>query len=206
MFLLASIVVWLYDTAKEYDYPSEYQLNINEFTFLEQPDGVTCGPTCVAMLVSTYGKETTVEEVRRFTKTDWFEWGDVRVGMTVPEYMPKGMEKLGLPAKLKYGSLSHLKYYLSKGYPPIVLLRSGKQTWHYVVFIGYDDLHVYLADPSWGKKISMDIEVFLKAWDFSGDMGSNEYDSGTDLLRNLLKWVEIHGNTYIVPSEKLEEK
>ena len=131
-----------------YPHPSFYQ--IEDFNYLLQPDGITCGPTSAAMVLNRYGKDVSIDEVKAETKTQWFKRQDEAIGMTSPEYIPIAMKHFGLPASLKRGYINRLKCYVSQGKPCVVLLRSGEILWHYVVVVGYDENSVFVADPGSG--------------------------------------------------------
>lgn len=153
---------------KQYSYPPEFK--ISDFSYLEQPDGITCGPTSTAMVLNWYDKSTTIDEVENITRTKWFDWKGQPIGMTSPDYIPVAMNELGVPVDLKRTNLDILKYHTSHNRPPIVLLRSGVRTWHYVVVIGYSEDEIVVADPGYGGQIIISVNDFMGAWNFKTDM------------------------------------
>ena len=203
---------------------------ITGFPLIEQPDQITCGPTSATMVLQCYGVWVSVDEVKNKTKTQWFKHNGKPIGMTSPEYLPVAMTHFSVKSKMTRGDLNRLKYFVSQNKPVIVLLRSGKQYWHYVVVIGYDKSNVIIADPGWGKRRVLPEEHFLGSWNFTTDMQGNPTasvcpsckgdgrwtdsqwgplsicptcdGSGNipDVLSGLLKTAEVHPHTMIVPS------
>lgn len=217
------IYFWL---PPSYEHPESYK--INNFPVLEQPDEITCGPTSCVMLLQYYGKNITINQAKKQTKTEWFEHNGEVFGMTSPEFIAITMKHFKVPAKMKRGSLKSLKYYISQNRPPIVLLRNSKEIWHYVIAIGYDKESIIIADPGWGVVRSLKTKIFLKAWDFSSDMtGSDTTDNcficggdgqvglpgqlgkcdfcegvgKIDFFRRIIELADVQGNTYTVPEE-----
>ncbi len=139
----------------------------------KQPDGITCGPTSALMVLRAYGKNVTLEQVKRASNTQWFEYHGKPIGMTSPDCLPMALSKYGVPAYLLVGNFDILRHYVSSGKPVIVLLRSGVTYWHYVVVVGYDRKDVIIADPGWGTERRMPINQFLGAWSFKMDMYGN---------------------------------
>jgi hypothetical protein len=230
VFTTIATLIWGFNFG--YDHPDSFE--IEWFEFIEQPDGITCGPTSALMLLKKYGKDVTLDDVKSQTKTEWIQYGDEPIGMTSPEYIPVALGHFGLSSKNLRGDLNRLKYFVSKKRPVIVLLRSGKQTWHYVVVIGYTEDTIITADPGPGKRKEIKNEYFLGAWSFTHDMyGRNTQDdcsicggtgrwlsnfgpfdhceicSGTgksvDYLVELLRLAEVYPRTMIVPRIHIDE-
>jgi uncharacterized protein YvpB len=173
------------------------QFAILRFPLLQQPNDITCGPTSAAMLLRFYNKNIKIDEIASKSKTTWFKYKGKSIGLTVPGLLNSVLKSYNLECKLKQGNLSVLKWYISQNRPPIVLLRSGKTLWHYVVAIGYDEKNILIADPGSGTQYNILQNTFLKAWDFSGDMDGKYY--GQDFYRFMILMAEIQGRTYIVP-------
>ena len=206
--LVMFVVLVVAIRAISYSHPDNYLIEWSEF--LQQPDGITCGPTSATMVLRQYGFKVEIEEVAKQTKTEWFKYRDESVGMTSPECIPDAMKHFGLPSRLQQANFNQLKYYVSRDRPCIVLLRSGESLWHYVVVFGYDEDSVFLADPgffgiSHGPRQmthglnEMDTEIFLRAWSFHGDMQGNSM--ANNWLVSLLKSIEVYPNTMIVPKQ-----
>ncbi len=226
--LLASIFskqIWSYDPSYE----------IQGFHYVEQPDGITCGPTSALMLLTRYGKEVTLDQVKEKTITKWFSYDGHDIGMTSPDMIPVALKNFGVPASTKYGNLEKLKYYINQRRPPMVLVRSGYWTWHWIVVIGYDEQNIIVADPGSGIRRVMPSAAFVGAWTFNTDMRGDrmagacqacggdgqwlpfeagplnrcELCQGTgfkdDLLILALRLAEVHARTMIVPDRPLPE-
>ena len=231
--IVATVVVlgyWFF-MSNQYSHPETHQIEFK--TLLEQPDGITCGPTSATMVLNRYGKDTKLDDVKAKTRTEWFKYGRQPIGMTSPEMLPIAMKEFGVPAKMKRGSIKELKHYVSTNRPVIVLVRSGQTTWHYVVVVGYTKDDFTIADPGDGKIDKIKLEHFKSAWDFTSDMGGNStvakcgfckgtgkvanIDAGPlttcplcegkgtspDILSNLLHVAEVYPKTMIVPEKSL---
>ena len=135
-----------------------------------QPDDITCGPTCVAMLLRHHGIKVEVEDVKDITKTVWFSMDDKDLGMTLPSYISSAISHYGLKPLQSTGRISSLKAVVAGNGPSIVLVRSGEYSWHYVLVIGYDRECIYFVNPSIGAVEGLSEPEFLAAWDWSGDL------------------------------------
>ncbi len=231
--LLAAILICLINKRK-YNHPVVY-VPPSDFPYIQQPDSISCGPACATMLLNYYGKDVTFEEVKKATKTEWFKTKDGQsVGMTDPEMLQIALFQFGVPCKVERGDLNKLKYYVSRGKFPIVLIRSSNITWHYIVVFGYDGNNIYFAEPGEGKISSLKNETFLNAWKFSHDtdnikvgnacpvcqgdgqifdvpfFGKCDICAGTgriDYMKMAIKTADIYGNTMIVPvASKMESE
>lgn len=236
MLTLASAILLAYlfwvTWNQQYEYPSSCEL---DFVFIKQPDQITCGPTSATMLLKSYGIDASLEDVKNKTKTEWFKYDGNSIGMTSPEYIPIALKSYGLSARKTRGSIRKVKNLVSQGRPPIVLVRSGAKTWHYVVVIGYTEESVIVADPGHGQRREMTTDAFVGSWDFStnmkgksmqqtckvckgtgkwtennfGPLSSCEMCSGTgvgtDVFVELLRAVEVYPNTMIVPSRSIHK-
>lgn len=173
---------------------------IKKFPLVEQPDQITCGPTSALMLLKYYGNKTlTLDQVKAKSKTHWFNYGDEPIGMTAPDVLASALDKLGLPSTMMKGDVSQLKKFISQDRPPIVLVRSGEYTWHYVVAIGYDKDNIIVADPGWGMRRTLKNEHFHGTWSFATDMTGEVV---TDkIVASLLSLAEVHPFTMIVPDK-----
>lgn len=68
------------------------------------------------------------------------------LGAVLPNNVVRLFRDHGYQAKAYHGTLDTLKKRLSEGMPVIVYLRIPNDT-HYAVVTGYDEEHLYLADP-----------------------------------------------------------
>ena len=225
------LLYWFYTSSNQYIFPETHQIEFT--TLVTQPDGITCGPTSVTMVLKRYGKDVELDAVKSKTKTEWFKYGRQPVGMTSPDMIPVAMKEFGVPARLRYGTVDQLKYFVSTNRPVIVLVRSGQTTWHYVVVVGYTKDDLTTADPGSGQIEKISLKNFLGAWDFTTDMHGNSTfaecrfckgsgkvtnieagplttcplceGKGTspDVLVGLLQVAEVHPKTMIVPEKSL---
>jgi ABC-type bacteriocin/lantibiotic exporter with double-glycine peptidase domain len=173
---------------------------VENFPLVEQPDQITCGPTSALMLLKFYGNDkVTLDQVKSQSKTHWFNYDNTPIGMTAPDVLSNALTKLGLPCKMVKGEISQLKKMISEDRPPIVLVRSGEYTWHYVVAVGYDEKTIVVADPGWGMKRTLQNEHFHGTWSFATDMTGVE--AKDKLVAGLLSLAEVHPFTMIIPDE-----
>ena len=218
---------------RHYTFPPVCLSPLN-FPLIQQPDQISCGPASCTMLLHWYGKDVPFQTVKTATKTEWFKTEEGEpVGMTAPELSQKALFQFGVPCRIQQGNIDLLKYYVSQKRFPIVLLRSGKTTWHYVVATGYDENSILFADPSSSVVASLEIGAFNNSWRFSHDMWNREivhdcpvckgtgkiFDipffgkcdlcGGTgridDYLLIALKTADIHEYTMIVPNKERQD-
>ncbi len=189
--------------------------SVPDFVYLSQPDQITCGPTCAAMLLNYYEIDVTVEEVGEKCRTRCFVWNGENIGMTSPHYLAWSLDHFGIPAKVVRGRLSSLKKFISEERYPIVLVRSGDVLWHYMVAIGYNETHIAFADPANGCKIEVEVDKFLSAWRFATDIRGNSFGikcplckkgcifcyGSIDPIQEMLTIAEVYSNTMIVPDK-----
>ena len=161
---------------------------------LRQPDDITCGPTCMSMLLDFYGLGVSVDEAKRMTRTVWYSFGDRDIVMTAPALIVRAIGSLGLIPRLGQGSLVELKKTISVGRPCIVLVRSGEWAWHYVLVCGYDEEYVFFANPSSGEVEGLAAADFCAAWAWNSDLRGRDCGS---LPRLFLKGIEIYPYSYI---------
>ena len=139
------------------------------FPVLRQPDPISCGPTCAAMVLRYYG----VEEVG-----DLMRPSDLRVRLErlLPAGLEEALESRGVGATVGRGSLEDLVERLDQGRPAIVLVRINPVLWHYVVVVGYrgHPAQFRLADP-YGEAYWVEGEVLDRAWAYDGDLRGNRY-------------------------------
>lgn len=215
------------------DYPKSYEAK--NFPLHAQPDGITCGPTSLKMMLEHYGKEHTVDELKKKAKTRLFTFKETEVGGTAPDQMEVTLEHFGVPCDLVHSDIDQLKQYVSEGRLPTALVRSSKKTWHWIVVIGYTEKEIITADPGGGVREVLSTETFEGAWKFTHDLRGRDMSTpcsacnGTghykewlgpfgkcDICGGLKKmpdmfWFlvglgEAEGYTLIVPKEKPNEK
>lgn len=189
-----------------------------------QPDHITCGPTSATMVLHYYSKNVTLDEIKKLTYTEWIKFQDgTNFGMTAPDSIRQALHRSGVPANLRRGNIYELQKAISEGKPVIVLLRSGKETWHYCVVISYDDEGFVLADPGQKETRFINKQQFINSWKFTHSMngekcgyecaickGTGKYygvlqcdvcaGKGTlDPIVLGLRAIEVYSNSMIVP-------
>lgn len=204
--------------------PDAAKIENFEKHIIEQPDQITCGPTSATMVLHYYSKDISLAEVTKLTYTEWIKFHDgTNFGMTAPDSIRQALHRSGVPARLRRGNIYELKKAISEGKPVIVLLRSGKETWHYCVVISYNDEGFVLADPGYGEARFINKDTFINSWKFTHSMngekcgyecvickGTGKYfevlqcdacaGKGTlDPIVLGLRAIEIYSNTMIVP-------
>jgi predicted double-glycine peptidase len=149
-------------------HPDDYE--IANFSYVQQPDEITCGPTSTLMVIQRYGERPTLRQVESKTKTEWFTYDGHPIGMTSPEYVAEAMKQFGIKARRKTLNIDQLKHEVCQNKPVVVLLRSGFKLWHYVVVIGFTKSTIVTADPASGSREEMALSDFMGSWAFTTDM------------------------------------
>ena len=120
----------------------------NSFIILKQYK-TNCGPTSVEMVLHYYGITAGMSDV-------WREGGihNVDIG-TFPGEIRQALNGLGIPSlwldsdSANYDPFPDLKQKIRESRPPILLLRDGSTSWHWVVGVGYNDAgDILVADPN----------------------------------------------------------
>lgn len=206
--------------------PPEYKIEGFETHIIEQPDGITCGPTSATMILHYYSKDVTLDEVKKEAMTEWFRFNDgTNFGMTAPDALRVALHKFGIKSRVRRGNIGELKRYISQDIPVIVLVRSSNTTWHYCVAYGYNEEEITLGDPGYGHTRVIPTERFANCWRFSHDMngkkckfecpacnGEGKYvgviqcdicsgKGSLDPLVLALRAADIHSFTMIVPEK-----
>jgi hypothetical protein len=226
--LIVAIVVAAvaYFYLREFRYQGKDHNELENFSIIEQPDNLTCGPTSVAMVLKYYGKPHEIDDIRKQTKTDlWTTKDGKKLGGTQPLLIKVALIHYGVPTKMGHGNLDKLKYYIDQGIPVIVLVRSDKFLMHFVVVIGYTQKEIIIADPD-GQREVLDNDKFKGCWSFKTDMdgidphttcpackgkgyigiriiGKCDLCAGTgkiDTMAELLTIFETRENTMIMPT------
>jgi len=169
--VLLFLSFWAIRYFENHDHPIVYE--IADFPVIKQPDQITCGPTSALMVLSYYQKTVTMDEIKVLTKTEWVDVKGKPLGMTSPDYIARALRNYNLSVKMRVGNLEMVKHYVSQNKPVIVLVRSDKVLWHYMVVIGYTEDKVILADPGFGVRYEMTVSDFVNSWGFSTDMYGN---------------------------------
>ncbi len=147
-----------------------------DFELFSQPDGISCGPTSAAMVLRYFGIVAGIGPLKTKAGTRFYEDGRISVGLTQPANLRDAITSYGLDAHwYKGASTNDLVTYINQGRPPIVLLRSGSKTWHYVALVGHrnNGREFYVADPGGGVLWWMTAANLQQAWQYSGDLAGN---------------------------------
>lgn len=174
--------------------PTEY--SIPNFPLVAQDDHISCGPAAAKMVLQFYGKNVSLEEIRKVAYTTWHRNANHVIGLTIPTNLRNALECHGVHCWLKVGSIRELKVAVSQGKPVIVLLRSGERLWHYVVVVGYNPAGIIVADPGGGIRYEISEAVFVAAWNWDADMRGNQVSV---IYKRLLELTDTHVQTMIVP-------
>lgn len=143
---------------------------IADFThYSKQPDGITCGPACVDMVLRYFDILVPFSSIELNVLTTATFRGNT-IGFSTPKGVAYGLCQNGVSCKITRGNVYYLKSLVCSGIPPIVLLRSDSDMWHWVVVIGYDREFIIIADPFTGKMEKIKISAFESSWAFSGNM------------------------------------
>lgn len=225
--VLTAVVTYRIGVHILYNYPDNHE--IENFPLYTQPDGVTCGPTAIQMVLKYYGKEIDLKDIRKKAKTDIYVKGDIEIGGTAPEYEQEALEYFGVPCKFKVMNVEEIKWNVSHGRPVLVVMRSGIRMWHWEVVIGYTDNEFILADPSGGERWIITSDIFEKSWSFLTDLNGvdcslpcyicrgkgyiffalnplfkcdlcNGIGSIPDWYEILTQWGELRGHMAVVPT------
>lgn len=116
-----------------------------------QPNGYTCGPTCIKMVLNP-NKHETIEEIANLCTTD------DKVG-SPPEKMEKGMNALGVDYTIKSG-FENLKQSIVNSKPCLIrTIITGIP--HWIIVYGIDEAKdtYYINDPWLGQRTLSGIEV-----------------------------------------------
>lgn len=145
------------------------------FPVMRQPDAISCGPTCCSMLLQYYGVAVGVKKLKQIAGTRLFKVGEDEVGFTWPSKVQKSLTQFGLQATLqKEAKLDDVVKSIEDNRPPIILVRSSRKTWHYIIAIGHRQGRVFkLADPL-GYTYWLSAQTLQQAWSFEGDLRGNE--------------------------------
>lgn len=119
-----------------------------KFPIRYQLESVDCGPTCIQMLASFYGKDYLLSEIKE-------QCSQTRLGVSLND-MIIACNKIGLkalPVQPKFKNIKDMPL------PAILFWRQE----HFVVLYKIKKGRYYIADPGYGK-IVLDENSFLKDW------------------------------------------
>lgn len=147
------------------------------FPTYKQPDGISCGPTCCRMVLRYYGIRAGIEPLKTAAGTRLLTTSTTRVGLTVPSGIRAALNRYGVSSTvgvMRRGGLTSVKSLIDQDRPPILLVRSGTKTWHYIVVVGYRKAgaEFEFVDPS-GIRDWLSAKKLDLGWTFSGDYSGN---------------------------------
>lgn len=154
---------------------------------IEQPDQISCGPTAVAMVLQYYGINAGIGPLKTAAGSRWIQAGDFKLGLTLPLGVLKALQSRGVGANVYNGGLRDLTNAIDEGKPPILLVRSARGLWHYIVVTGYssggDSFRIH--DPG-GSVYWISGADLQQTWQFSGDLRSDGSGRGwSDRIKGL---------------------
>jgi hypothetical protein len=92
-----------------------------DFPVLRQPDAISCGPTCVAMLLQYYGIGVDIEDVKKTAGTRILKIGGDEIGFTWPSKIREALLEHGLEAELvREAELRDVAALVDPNRPPIL--------------------------------------------------------------------------------------
>lgn len=144
---------------------------------LQQPDALTCGPTCAVMVLNYYGIAAGITPMAEKSETYLLEcceeWrdGGIEFGFTRTQKLANAMGHYGLKTDVLNGTAENLRASITKGTPAIVLVRSASDLWHYVVVTGYRTSPAQFRIHDTSRQVYwMDEADLMAIWRFSHGM------------------------------------
>ena len=163
-----------------------------KYPFYKQPDAMDCGPVCLKMIAGYYGKNFSMQQLRKLCKIG-------KQGTTMLDLIDAA-ENIGfktMAAALEYNKLNKL--------PLPFIVHWNKE--HYVVVYEVNDESFYIADPALNGKITLNAIEFLAGWSINDEdqtgrvllleptAAFNEIESKPDYktsLWNLVPYLKLH--------------
>jgi ABC-type bacteriocin/lantibiotic exporter with double-glycine peptidase domain len=179
--------------------------NKHKLSLIKQEDQISCGPVSVSMVLSYLGKDAGIGPLKTKCGSRILEAGRVKVGMTMPDGIKKGFEGYDCNCEIKNdASFEDVKSAINSNRPPILLVRSGDTTWHYVVVVGFgtagQQRYYHIADPGTGTIRKIHEGKLGRGWIFGGSYDGDEVTLDPDLPRKVVELAKVRGNTMFLPS------
>jgi len=137
-------------------------LNENKIGHLYQPDGISCGPTCLKMVLNhIQSNEVTIEDIKKIVGTN-------NIKGTTLDDMVVGLENLNI--KYEYPKLVNketaIKYLNNsiKNNNPIILRTLTQGIKHWVIVDDFDGEYYSVKDP-WLGEIQYNEEEIIDIWE-----------------------------------------
>ena len=121
-----------------------------------QLDGYTCGAQCAFMVLSYYGKATSIQNVTK-------ELGTTVEGTTTTQLRKFFLSRNLRPVTLKSPTIASIKKEIKAGHPIVASLEID----HVAVVYGYGRGCIFVADPHilWAPLCRHATDTFLSRWD-----------------------------------------
>lgn len=153
--------------------------------------GTDCAPDSLRMVLNYYQKGCKEGELVKQLESRG-RYGGVSLGQ-----LAKIAKRYDLEAYLMSGlNLDILKAFLLNRWPPIVSYKSGRNTGHAVVMVGYDDVkkRLLIHDPNFVKVRQFPYYQFLPVWKQTGNLCLLVVPKGLtrqDIMGSVRKYVNI---------------
>lgn len=145
-------------TVKAIDFSIFYVYNV---PYVRQTDTYWCGPASLTMILNYWSANVTQEEVAT-------EIYDPATNLTTISEMKAYPQEREFKTEELTGSINHLKEWISRGCPLIVLQKFSLQNTygHYRVVVGYNDEKelVITFDPILGSNYNLTYTEFAELW------------------------------------------
>jgi ABC-type bacteriocin/lantibiotic exporter with double-glycine peptidase domain len=126
-----------------------------------------CGPACLKVIATYFGKSTSTRRIARACRTS-------RVSGTTGPNLVRGAQALGLAGRIVDGAgFRTIAGWLKRGVPVVVDWmspgdaengQSAMAIGHYSVVCGLTRHHIILEDPALGRRRRVARKAFFKVW------------------------------------------
>ena len=159
--------------------------NLSRMPSLMQPDEFTCGPTSAAMVLKYYGKDVTIETLRKKARVDKFRvtvpgtnmsasvnLGQFDIAYTRPSHLRDALNEYVPFTRKTKASEQDITDAISANKPVIVLVSTMNAEFHYFVIVGYETdnggkvIKWKIMDTDGAKPRLIARSHFYEAWDF----------------------------------------
>lgn len=123
-----------------------------------------CGPACLEMVLSYYGKKITQQQIAKHA-------GTTHAQGTPPHSLVKEAQRHGCIANyIQEGTHAQLHRWVMRERIPVIVDWFSVDDGHYSVCVHLTKKNIWLADPEYGKIRRMDWNTFYRNWfDFTGN-------------------------------------
>ncbi|HDP98544.1 MAG TPA: hypothetical protein ENN22_05085 [bacterium] len=134
----------------------------NGIKYFRQTTSYSCGPACLRMILSSFGKNIDENKLIDLCGTTLFgtTCNQIRDVATNLGYQSKSFKEL---------EESNITNFMNESVPLIALIEpselyGGMPSGHFVVVLAIEEEVIIYHDPIMGKNLSTDINTFLNAW------------------------------------------